>query len=170
MAPPSATSDDDRFAQTVYDELHAIADRCFRGQDPAHTLQPTALVNEAYLRLNERSFCDRDHFLNLAARAMRQILVDHARRKGAAKRGGDAQRVTIADPGSRDGLAPMDLVALDGALESLHDIDARQARVVELRFFGGLTVEEVAAALDVSPRTVELDWRMAKAWLSRALA
>ncbi len=168
----STTSDDNdgRFAETVYGELRAIADACFRRQNPGHTLQPTALVNEAYLRIGERSFCDRNHFVSLAARAMRQILVDHARRRGAEKRGGGAYRVTIAEPAEREGLAPVDVIALDEALVNLAAADERQARVVELRFFGGQSVEEIANALGVSSRTVELDWRMAKAWLSRALA
>lgn len=157
-------------AETIYGELRAIADDCFRGQAGSHTLQPTALVNEAWLRLAERSFCDRRHFVAVAARAMRQILVDHARRRGAQKRGGDARRVTIAEPAAPEGLAQIDVVALDAALADLAEVDPRQARIVELRFFGGLDVAETAEALGVSPRTVELDWRMAKAWLSRELA
>lgn len=162
----------DRLLPLVYADLREVADRLFRGQPRGHTLQPTALVHEAWMRLAraDASYADRTHFVAVAARAMRQILVDHARRRGAQKRGGDARRVTIAEPAAPEGLAQIDVVALDAALADLAEVDPRQARIVELRFFGGLDVAETAEALGVSPRTVELDWRMAKAWLSRELA
>ncbi len=165
----------ERLLQALYPELRAIAARCFRGQPADHTLQPTALVNEAWVRiaaaaedgLAER---DRSHFLALAATAMRQILVDHARRRRAAKRGGgDRPRPLLGDEAVAE-VARDDLPEIDEALRRLGELDPRMARVVELRFFGGLTVPEVARLLDVSVTTVEHDWRMARAWLARELA
>jgi RNA polymerase sigma factor (TIGR02999 family) len=156
----------------VYAQLRALAGSYFQQQQLSHTLQPTALVHEAYLKLVDQSameWKDRAHFFAVAATAMRQILIDHARRKHAAKRGGDWQRVTIDQAASPSSLGEIDVLALDEAMTTLASIDPRQARVVELRFFGGLSVEEAAEALKVSTRTVELDWRMAKAWLSKAL-
>lgn len=151
-----------------------MAEACFRHQPASHTLQPTALVHEAFLKLVDRDaveYADRGHFLAVAATAMRQILIDHARTRGAAKRGGDRRRVALEDaPVNGAGADQLDLLALDEALTRLAALDGRQARVVELRFFGGLSVKETGEALGVSPRTVELDWRMAKAWLSRALS
>lgn len=170
MASTPADAGDAGFSATVYGELRAIAGACLRDQPAGHTLQPTALVNEAWLRLADRPFSDRRHFVAVAARAMRQILVDHARRRGAMKRRGDRERLTVCDPAAPDGPAPLDVVALDAALHALAAIDDRQARVVELRFFGGLNVEETADAIGVSPRTVEMDWRLARAWLSRELS
>lgn len=160
----------------LYGELRALAGSFFRRQSASHTLQPTALVHEAWLRLADNTSSDlrdRAHFLALAGTAMRHILVDHARAKSAAKRGGDRERVAIEGdwgelaPGRGDD--PADVVALDDALSRLAELDGRQARIVELRVFAGMTVDETAEALGVSPRTVDLDWRMARAWLSREL-
>ena len=143
-----------------------------RGEKQGHSLQATALVNEAYLKLidaQQMNWQNRTHFLAVSAMLMRRILVDHARKKGYQKRGGDGVKVPW-DSGIVvvDERGP-DLVALDDALEELAKIDPRKARVVEMKFFGGLTVEETAAELKVSPDTVMRDWRLAKAWLSREL-
>lgn len=161
----------------VYGELRALAGSFFRGQSPSHTLQPTVLVHEAWMRLcgpRAVEVRDKAHFMAIAATAMRQILIDHARARNAVKRGGGAERLTIdavIEPAARSsGVAPLDLLALDDALARLDRVDPRQARVVELRVFAGLTVAEVAAVLDVSHRTVEQDWTMARAWLSRELS
>jgi RNA polymerase sigma factor (TIGR02999 family) len=143
-----------------------------RRERPNHTLQPTALVGEAFLRLVDQTridWQDRAHFLGIAARVMRQVLVDHARERGAAKRGGDVQRVTLDDYAGQENPAPLDVLILNDALDRLAAIDPRGARVVELRVFGGLTVEEVAALLDVSKRTVDNDWSVARMWLAREL-
>lgn len=153
-------------------ELRRVARHHMRGERPGHTLQPTALVNEAYLRLVEVTgiqWRDRSHFLSMAARLMRRILVDMARARGSEKRGGGAAVVPldandIAAPGSTP-----DVIALHDALEALAHIDERKARVVELRYFGGLTVEETATVLEVSAETVMRDWTFAKAWLLREL-
>lgn len=158
----------------VYGRLRALAGSYLQGR-VEHTLQPTALVHEAYLRLfqMQEPANDREHFLAIAATAMRQILADHARRKKSAKRGGDRGKMELdkaiatglaADDGDKDGL-----VALHEALESLAKADERRYKVVELRFLGGLSVEETARALNVSERTVESDWRAARAWLKMAL-
>jgi RNA polymerase sigma factor (TIGR02999 family) len=155
----------------VHEELHRIARGCMRGERAGHSLQATALVNEAYLRLigaQQVDWQNRVHFLAVSARLMRRILVDFARSKKYQKRGGGAQAVSldealvVVEPGK-------DLVALDDALDALAEMDERKAKVVEMRFFGGLTVEETASALDVSPDTVMRDWRLAKAWLLREL-
>ena len=155
----------------VHEELHRIARGCMRGERAGHSLQATALVNEAYLRLigaQQVDWQNRVHFLAVSARLMRRILVDFARSKKYQKRGGGAQPVTldealvVAEPGR-------DLIALDEALDALGKLDERKARVVEMRFFGGLSVEETAAALGVSGDTVMRDWRLAKAWLLREL-
>ena len=157
----------------VHAELRRLARRYMGHERPGHTLQPTALVNEAYLRLvdlQKMRWQDRAHFLAMAARLMRRILVDNARSKGYRKRGGGARQVTldealvISDPRSDD------FIALDDALTQFAAISPRKAEVVELRFFGGLSVEETAEALHVSPETVKRDWRLAKAWLVRQLA
>jgi RNA polymerase sigma factor (TIGR02999 family) len=156
----------------VHDELRKLARRHMRHERPGQTLQATALVNEAYLRLIEVrriQWKDRAHFMAMASRVMRRILVDAARAKGYQKRGGGAERVTFDAnlPVTSD---PVDnLVAIDDALDALAVVDARKVRVIEMRFFGGLTIEETAAALGVSPDTVMRDWRLAKSWLLREL-
>lgn len=159
----------------IYAELHAIAERQMRRERADHTLQPTALVHEAFLRLvgNETSWQNRQHFLGVAAQAMRRILVDHARRQKARKRGGGADKIELDEQliavGGEAGEG-LDLEALDEALTRLAEFDARQARIVELRFFAGLDVEETAAVVGVSPATVKRDWQFAKAWLKRELS
>ena len=159
----------------VYDELRRLAASYIRREKPGQTLQATALVNEAYIRLiSERAhnWQNRTHFLAIAALSMRQILVQRARRRRAAKRGGDPQRITLDEQlllieGS--GRGDVDVLALDAALERLAALDERQAKVVELRYFGGLTVEETAEALGISPATVKRHWTLARAWLKREL-
>ena len=159
----------------VYSELRAIAGKQLQSERRNHTLQATALANEAYLRLVDQKDVDwkgRAHFLAVAAEVVRRILVDHARKKGAAKRGGGAAQVTLTlgdvlqVPGDRN---EIDLLALDEAMRELAELSDRQSRVVELRFFGGLSVEETAYTLGVSERTVKGDWRVAKAWLRKRL-
>jgi len=143
-----------------------------RGERAGHSLQPTALVNEAYLRLLNASqvrWQDRSHFLAMSARIMRRILVDHARARRFQKRGGGAQQVTLVEGLGGSDERPQDVVALDNALQTLARFDERKSRVVELRFFGGLTIAEIAHVLDVSPDTVMRDWKLAKAWLTREL-
>lgn len=165
---PSAQS---RLSSVIYPELRKIAARCMRGERSYHTLQATALVNEAYLRLVGQA-CDwqnRSHFFAVAAHIMRSILVDHARRRGAAKRGAGAQRVQLDDFLAVDEEALDLILAVDHALERLASLDPRQAEVVILRFFGGLEESEIAHVLRVSTRTVKRDWRMAKAWLHGVL-
>jgi RNA polymerase sigma-70 factor (ECF subfamily) len=156
----------------VYDELRRIASRHMRREGEGHTLQPTALVNEAYLKLVDQTRTEwesRTHFLCVASAAMRRILIDHARGRLRKKRGAEFRRVDIDDVLERAAASDADLLDLHEALERLAALDERQARVVELRFFGGLSVDEVAAALDVSRRTVEGEWTHAKAWLGREL-
>ena len=161
----------EQLAPLVYDELLKIARRHMGGERAGHTLQATALVNEAYMRLvdiNQVRWQNRAHFFAMSARLMRRILVDFARSKHYQKRGAGAQRVSldegllVSDPGR-------DLVALDDALQALAQVDERKSQVVEMRYFGGLTVEETAEALKVSPETVMRDWKLAKAWLLREL-
>ncbi len=156
----------------VYDELRALAARCLRGERADHTLQPTALVHEAYLKLVDQAAIagkGREHFVGIAARAMRQVLADHARRHLAAKRGAGRRRIMLDSSVASGEQDPVDLMALDEALVQLSALDERQGRIVELRFFGGLTAKEAAALMDVSLSTVEADWRMARAWLHRAM-
>jgi RNA polymerase sigma factor (TIGR02999 family) len=160
----------------VYDELRRLA-RGYMSREPVgHTLQPTALVHEAYLKLVDQTRADwkgKTHFFAVGARVMRRLLVDHARERGAEKRGAGWRRVTLSgvfgsDPG--EGLAPERLLDLNAALERLSELDEREARVVTLRYFGGLTVEQVAEVLGVSRRTVDNDWRHAQAWLRHQLS
>jgi RNA polymerase sigma factor (TIGR02999 family) len=164
-----------RLFALLYDELRAIAGRVFRGQGAAHTLQPTAVLHEAWLKLagasarGRASWNDRAHFLNLAARAMRQVLVNHARDRKAAKRGGGDVRVSLAEHDGSVGPPDPAVLDLDAALTELAALDERQARLAELRLFGGLTNPEIAEALGVAVRTVELDWAMAKRWLAKRL-
>ena len=159
----------------VYPDLRRLARSYLARERGSHTLQPTALVHEAYCRLVDRdrvSWQGRTHFLAVGARAMRRILVDHARRSKRAKRGGDWQRVTLVEGRRSTGLTEVDmeqLLTLNSALERLAELDPRQAEILELRFFAGLTVQEVAEALGVSKRTVEGDWAHARAWLQREL-
>jgi len=156
----------------VQAELHRIARRCMHGERAGHSLQATALVNEAYLRLVDAQrvrWQDRSHFLAMSARLMRRVLVDHARARGYQKRGGAAVRVTLVEAIGGSDERPHDLVALDEALNALAKLDLRKSRVVELRFFGGLTAEETAHELGVSSDTVLRDWKLAKAWLLREL-
>jgi RNA polymerase sigma factor (TIGR02999 family) len=155
----------------VYNELHRMAHNYLRGEHPDHTLQTTALINEAYLRLVEQGRFrtqNRAHFVAVAATLMRQILVDYARRHRAAKRGADCT-VRLNDGVEAIETPDMDVLALDDALKRLAERDPQQSRIVELRYFAGLTVEETAAVLDISPATVKRDWSMARAWLSRQI-
>jgi RNA polymerase sigma factor (TIGR02999 family) len=156
----------------VYDELRRLAHRQLRGERTDHTLQTAELVHETYLRLVDSSrvqWQNRAHFLAVAAQSMRRILVDAARSRQSLKRGGEQTRVALDAELTIAGAPNVDVVALDDALESLSRMDQRRSRVVELRFFGGLTVEETAAVLDVSPETVMRDWKVAKAWLFKQL-
>ena len=153
----------------VHGELRAIAAARLRGQKPGHTLQPTALVNEAIVHLlgsKNTSWQNRAHFMAVAATAMRQILIKHARRGAAAKRGGGWQRVTLSQAISPAGNHDWDIGALNEALETLANLSPRQCRIVELRFFGGLTVKETAWALSVGTTTVADEWAAARAWLA----
>jgi RNA polymerase sigma factor (TIGR02999 family) len=161
-----------RLMPLVYDELRRLADHYLRRERPDHTLQPTALVHEAYLKLVDQTRVDwqnRAHFFGVAAQLMRRILVDHARRHQAEKRGGFQQKLTLDEAVDYSQTRDVDLVKLDDALTALAKFDARQSRIVELRFFGGLTIEETAEALGISPATVKVDWSMAKAWLRREI-
>ena len=156
----------------VHQELHRIARRCMAGERAGHSLQATALVNEAYVRLVDGkavAWNDRAHFLAVSARVMRRILVDHARARHYQKRGGDAVRVTFDEALVVASEPREDFVALDDALEALAKFDERKSRVIEMRFFGGLSVEETASVLRVSPDTVMRDWRLAKVWLRREM-
>lgn len=156
----------------VYDEMRRIAASYLRNERSGHTLQPTALAHEACLRLIDQrsvSWQNRAHFLGIAAQAMRRILADHARRHGALKRGGGAQRVALEDQEIAASPRGVEIQELDTALEDLARLEPRQARVVELRFFGGLSIEEAAEVLGVSPATVKRDWLVARAWLFREL-
>jgi RNA polymerase sigma factor (TIGR02999 family) len=157
----------------VYAELHRLAARYMRRETPGHTLQTSALVNEAFVRLIEHpqiNWQNRTHFFGLAANLMRHILLDHARSQNRAKRGGGAQQVLLDETVIVSGERAKELIALDEALNDLAAFDARKSRLVELRFFGGLSNEEVAEVMDMSLRTVEREWRKAKAWLLRALS
>lgn len=163
----------DRLIPFIYDDLRELAARYLRRERSDHTLQPTALVNEVYLRLvkgDEINWKGRAQFFALAARQIRAILVDHARRKDAAKRGGRAERVTLDASVASLPVPDVDLIALHESLAELERRSARQAQVVELRFFGGLSVEEVAEVLGVSASTVKDDWVVARAWLRRRLS
>jgi len=162
----------DRLIPLVYNELKSIARRHLRRENSDHTLQSTALVHEAYLRLvdqNRVHWQNRAHFFAVAGQLIRRILVDHARRRLAGKRGGTLRRLTLDEVASPSG-SKVDLLALDEALTHLSAMDAQQARVVELRYFAGLTVSESAEALGISPATVQRDWTTARAWLYRQLS
>jgi RNA polymerase sigma-70 factor, ECF subfamily len=162
----------DKLLPMVYDEFRALARHYLAQERANHTLQPTALVHEAYMKLVDQTRVDwqgKSHFFAVAAQAMRRILVDHARSRHRDKRGGGRARVVLDEAVALSPQKDEDVIALDEALEKLAALDPRQAKVVELRFFGGMNVEEVAEALGVSKRTVEGDWTFARAWLSRAL-
>jgi RNA polymerase sigma factor (TIGR02999 family) len=162
----------DRLIPLVYEQLREMAHRQLGGEFGARTLQTTALVHEAYLKVaasNKVTDRGKSYFFAAAARAMRQVLVDLARRRKAGKRGGDVEVVTLDEQSWAVDAFAADVLDLDKALEKLADLNLRHARVVEYRFFGGLTVEETAAALEVSPRTVKQDWLLARAWLYEAL-
>jgi RNA polymerase sigma-70 factor, ECF subfamily len=167
---PSAVSD---LMPLVYDELRRVAAMHLARERPNHTLQPTALAHEAYLKLVDQTraqWKDRAHFLAVAAEAIRRILIDHARLHRAAKRGSGDARLTLSFAADvPEPQTDVDLIALEDALQRLAELSPRQARVVELRFFAGLDVEETAEAIGVSPRTVKGDWRVARAWLQREL-
>ncbi len=163
----------ERLTPLVFDELSRLARRYMVGERHPVTLETAALVNEAFLRLvdvKRIEWRDRTHFFGLSATLMRQILVDFARRRRSQKRGGEYMQIPVQDLGEVAGNDRADLIELDDALQVLATLDARQSRVVELRFFGGLTVEETAEVLGVSPGTVRRDWRLARAWLFRELA
>ena len=163
----------DKLMPLVYSELRRLAGNYLRRERSGHTLQPTALVNEAYLKLIDQKnakWQNRAQFYGVAAQLMRRILVDHARQHQAAKRGGsDQQRLSITSAGQLSAKPKTDLLALHEALEELATIDAQQSRIVELKFFGGLSIEEMAEVLGIGHATVERDWKMARAWLRRKL-
>lgn len=162
----------DKVMPLVYDELHRMARRFMSRQKPGHTLQATALINEAFIKLvgqEEKHWQNRAHFFAVAAQAMRHILVDYARSQQSNKRGGNEQRIEFDEALSVSNDRASEIVALDDALVELARVDPRKCRVVELRYFGGLSVEETAKILDISTITVMRDWSMAKAWLYREL-
>ena len=161
-----------RLMPLVYEELSSLAHQYLQRERPDHTLQATGLVHEAYLRLVDQStmsWQNRAHFFGVAAQIMRRILVDYARAHRAEKRGGGWDKLVFDEALAPAAERSIDLVALDDALKDLLTFDPRQSQIVELRFFGGLTIEEVGEVLDVSPRTVKREWRMAKAWLRREI-
>lgn len=161
----------DQLVPLVYDELRDLADSFLRRERHSHTLQPTALANEAFLRLlgQHATWQSRAHLFGIAAELMRRILVDHARRKRAAKRGGPAGLLQLDDQIDFGSSRSVDLIALDDALQTLERLDPQQSRIIELRFFTGLSLEETAEALGLSVSTVKREWRSARAWLSREL-
>jgi len=162
-----------RIVKLVYPELRDIARRCLRRERPDHTIQATALVHEAYLRLvdiKQIGWQDRAHFLAVGARVMRRVLVDYARARDCAKRKGVAHRTTLNDALILSSEPDPMVIRLHEALERLAEFDTRKARVVEMRYFGGLTAEEIAAVLHISPQSVNRDWNLAKAWLVREMS
>lgn len=172
MSSENPNLDAERLAGEVYQELRRIAAAYMRRERPGQTLQATALVHEAYMRLAKAGtpWANRNQFLGIAARSMRQILVEHARARGAQKRWGDLNRVTLSDVLAASEQQDDMLPALDVALERLERLDPEQARIVELRYFGGLSIDETATALDLSPATVKRRWALARAWLFRELS
>ena len=157
----------------IYDQLRGLAAQYLRRERPGHTLQPTALVHEAYCRLIDQRRVDwnnRAQFIGLAAVMMRRILVNHARDRIAAKRGGNAERVPLTILAAEDGAPEVDLLWLHEALEQLAELDARKSQIVELKFFGGLTTEEIALTMGISRATVEREWTFSRAWLFRAMS
>jgi RNA polymerase sigma-70 factor, ECF subfamily len=177
ISPVRATGSRDfektnELVQLLYGELRRLAASYLRRESSGHTLQPTALVNEAYLRLLQQTnsqWKDRNHFFSIAAQTMRRVLVDHARRSHAAKRGGPVQKLSLDQAIVYSREKAGELLLLDELMERLSEADPQQARVVELRVFGGLTVEEAAKVLGVSTPTIKRDWSMAKAWLAREM-
>ncbi len=163
-----------RLMEIVYPELRRIAAQHLSRERPGHTLQPTALVNEAYLRLAGqtpgRQWADRTHFFAVAARIVRAVLVDHARARRAVKRGAGAIGVELTDGAAAVPPPPIDLLDLDAALTALEQLDAQQSRIVELRHFAGLSIEETASVLDISPSSVKRDWLVAKTWIRRHMS
>jgi RNA polymerase sigma factor (TIGR02999 family) len=162
----------DRLMPAVYRELRALARRHLSHERPDHTLQSTALVHEAYLKLvnqKEAQWQNRAHFFAIAAQSMRRILIDHARRRKRAKRGSEPTQITLTEELSVSEPSQVDALALDSALTSLERLDPQQGRIVELRFFGGLTIEETAEVMGISTGTVKREWRVAKAWLYQRL-
>jgi RNA polymerase sigma factor (TIGR02999 family) len=166
----------DALVPFVYDELRRVARRCLAGRGRDHTLQPTALVHEAYLRLARRdtgNYRDRVHFFALAAQIMRQILIDHARKSASAKRGANAVTLSLDEALDHPQEAPkqttLDLIALDDAMNQLASLDPRQCKIVELRFFGGLSIEEAAEIVEISPATAKREWATARVWLHRTM-
>jgi RNA polymerase sigma factor (TIGR02999 family) len=163
----------DALIPLVYDELRRIARRCLTSQSSSHTLQPTALVHEAYLRMARRDHIDwqgRAHFFAMAAQMMRQILVDHARKHAAAKRGANPVTLVIDEASATTKALSLDLLALDDAMLRLATLDSRQCRIVELRFFGGLSIEETAEIVNISPATTKREWATARLWLHQAMS
>ncbi|GJM44133.1 MAG: DNA-directed RNA polymerase sigma-70 factor [Gemmatimonadota bacterium] len=161
-----------KLLEAMYPDLRILAQNLMRRERRGHTLQPTALVHEAYVKLVDDArveWQDRAQFMGIAARAMRQLLVDHARRHSAAKRGGGLQRVTLDDSFGNDMAQEFEIMALHDALRKFAQMDERAAKVVELKVFGGLKIQEIAHVLDVSKRTVDGDWAMARMWLGREL-
>lgn len=162
----------DRLMSILYRDLHRLAASLMQQERPSHTLQATALVHEAYARLadlHDIEWQDRSHFIAIAARTMRRILVDHARSLQANKRGGDVVHLTLSHAERVSGQGDVDVVALDAALTRLGEIDIQQVRVVEMRYFAGLTIDEIANVMDVSTATVKRKWTVARAWLYREL-
>ncbi len=163
----------DALVPLVYDELRRIARRCLSSQSSSHTLQPTALVHEAYLRLARRDSVDwqnRAHFFAMAAQMMRQILVDHARKQATSKRGANPVTVAMDETMAVSKAPSLDLLALDDALQRLALLDPRQSRIVELRFFGGLSIEETSEVVKISPATAKREWATARLWLHQAMS
>lgn len=163
----------DRLIPLVYQELRTIAQRFLRNEKAGHTLQSTALVHEAYLRLVDQSrtnWQNRAHFFGVAATIIRNILVDHARARQASKRGGPMPALSLDEAIALSPKRDLELIAVDDALINLSRLDPQQSRIVELRFFGGLTIEETAEVLDISVSTVKRDWILAKTWIGRALS
>ncbi len=162
----------DELMPVVYDELRRIARRLMRGQNSAHTYQTTDLIHEAYLKLvdnSDKQWQNRAHFFGVASRAMRHILVDYARSKQSQKRGGNPRAVTLDEGAVISNEVSGEIVALNSVLEELGKLDERKAQVVEMKFFGGLTTDEIAEVLRISPETVKRDWRFARTWLRREL-
>jgi len=172
-ALPAAEEASEALVTLLYQELRRIAAGCLRRERPNHTLQPTALINEAWLRLAAQSpaeWNDRVRFLAVAAHLMREVLIDYARRRNRGKRGGGLAPLRLEDAGEPAAAPDIDLMALDEALTALEGVDRQQSQIVELRYFGGLNNEETAQVLGISIATVKRDWRMAKAWLHRELS